>query len=315
MRIFRTGDVVPPELHHGTFALGNFDGVHLGHQALIDRARALAQERGGPAGVLTFEPHPSKVLNPALAPRTILNPHEKLDALARAGVEVTAVVTFEPSVAAWSPEEFTRRVLIDWLHARAVVVGEGFRFGFRARGTRAELAAHLAAVEVPTQRIGGLVVSSTKIRELILEGRVDAAAVLLGRPYAVEGPVVKGDQRGRTIGVPTANIHVDRELLPKVGVYASRARLPDGTIKDAVANVGQRPTFQGQGVRTEAHLFDFSGDLYGQTVTLELVKMLREEQRFPDVVALKEQIDRDIVAAKAALGAGAALGAAAARAP
>lgn len=285
------------------WAIGNFDGLHRGHQALFAHARAVASAHGRRSGVLTFHPHPARVLNPSLAPPLILTPEEKADGIARAGVDLYRVLRFDSSLASLSPREFCQRILIDDMGAHGVVVGEGFRFGHRAAGTVDDLRASIAVVdEVPPVKEGDLVCSSSKIRELVLAGRVDAAATLLGRPYFLSGVVVEGDKRGRTIGVPTANLRVTRELLPKVGVYATRAVLADGRAFDSVTNIGLRPTFQGQDVRIEAHLLaGFSGDLYGQRLHLDLRARVRDEMRFDGVDALVAQIRKDIDAAQKTL--------------
>ena len=306
MRVLLPGVAASDDLAGAIWALGNFDGLHRGHQALFAAAREHARRRQVASGVLTFEPHPAKVLNPALAPRLILSSAEKERGIAKAGLDVLAIERFDAALARLSAAEFCARVLHERLRAGGVVVGEAFRFGNHARGTADDLRRALpVVVEVQPVREGDLLCSSTKIRELVLEGRVDAAAMLLGHRYWVEGPVVTGDQRGRTLGVPTANVQVDRELLPKLGVYASYAVLDDGARFLSVTNVGLRPTFTvgDTAVRFEAHLFDFSGDLYGRTLRLELVTHLREERRFPSVEALKVQIHQDIAAARAALGA------------
>ena len=304
MRVLIPGVAAPDDVAGAIWALGNFDGLHRGHQALFAAALARAHTMKVAAGVLTFEPHPAKVLNPALAPRLILTAAEKQRGIELAGLDVLAVERFDEALARCTAAEFCARVLVERLRAGGAVVGEGFRFGNHARGTVADLRRALPIViEVPPVREGDLLCSSTKIRELVLEGRVDAAALLLGHRYWVEGTVVIGDQRGRTIGVPTANVQVERELLPKLGVYASYAILDDGTRCASVTNVGLRPTFTSgdAAVRFEAHLFDFNGDLYGRTVRLELVSHLREERRFPSVDALTAQIHQDIAAARAAL--------------
>ncbi|MBI1947840.1 MAG: riboflavin biosynthesis protein RibF [Deltaproteobacteria bacterium] len=304
MRVLPPDVAAADDLAGAVWALGNFDGLHRGHQALFAAARAHAAERNVAAGVLTFEPHPAKVLNAPLAPLLILNAREKERGIAEAGMDALALERFDAAFAQLSPAEFCARVLRARLRAGGVVVGEGFRFGLHARGTADELRRAVPlVVEVPPVRQGDLLCSSSKIRELVLEGRVEAAALLLGRRYWVEGPVVHGDHRGRTIGVPTANVAVDRELLPRLGVYATVAVLDDGARVHSVTNVGLRPTFQSaaDGVRFEAHLFDFAGDLYGRTLRLELVKHLREERRFASVDALKAQIAEDMAAAKSAL--------------
>lgn len=304
MRVLPPGAAAPDDLAGAIWAIGNFDGLHRGHQALFAAARAQARAAGVAAGVLTFDPHPAKVLNPALAPLLILNDKEKESGIAAAGIDALALERFDAALVQLSPDEFCRRVLGARLRAGGVVVGEGFRFGVHARGTAEDLRRAVPiVVEVAPVRQGDLLCSSSKIRELVLEGRVEAAALLLGHCYFVAGPVVHGDHRGRTIGVPTANVAVVRELLPKLGVYASWALLDDGSRYGSVTNVGLRPTFTGgdAGVRFEAHLFDFAGDLYGRMVRLELVKHLREERRFSSVDALKAQITEDMAAARAVL--------------
>ncbi len=285
-------------------AIGNFDGLHRGHQALFRAVRELASRHGAPAGVVTFEPHPVRVLAEKLAPPLILRPDEKLAGLAAAGIDVTYVVHFTTALAALSPSDFVDRLLRGGIGATGAVVGEGFRFGHRAQGGVADLRAGMGAdnvVAVPAVREAGYVCSSSKIRELVLQGHVEAAASLLGHPYELEGAVVTGDGRGRTIGIPTANIDSGRELLPRVGVYATRAILDDGRVAASVTNVGLRPTFQGEGVRVEAHLLDFEGDLYKHRVRLQILARLRDEQRFNGIDALKAQIQADIAAARVAL--------------
>lgn len=309
MRTFRLdveGPVVsarlPEELRGGVWAIGNFDGLHRGHQALFVRARALAAELGVTSGVLTFSPHPARLLNPGLAPPLILAEDEREAGIAAAGADALVVVHFTRALAAQSPEAFVREVLIERIGARAVVVGEGFRFGNRAAGTADDLRRlGLRVEEVPPVREGDLVCSSSKIREMVLAGRVESAALVLGRPYRLVGQVVSGDRRGRSIGIPTANLETNRELLPRVGVYATRATLEDGRVFPSVTNIGLRPTFAGEGVRIEAHLLGFDGDLYGQRLVLDVVARIRDEQRFSDVNALVAQIRQDIARAREAL--------------
>jgi len=287
-------------------AIGNFDGLHRGHQALFAAVHTLSRRLGGaPPGVVTFAPHPVRVLAPKLAPPLILRPDEKEQGLRAAGLDVMFELAFTPGLAALDAATFCRAILRERLGVAGVVVGEGFKFGARAEGRFADLAAAFGdhAVAVPSVREGGYICSSSKIRELILLGHVDAAASLLGRPYRIEGKVVRGDARGRTIGVPTANIDSGRELLPRVGVYATRAILPDGRVVPSVTNIGLRPTFQGEGVRIEAHLLDVTVDLYDQRLSLDVVARLRDEQRFNGIDALLAQIHADIAAARAVLGA------------
>ncbi len=303
MRTFRDEDAFPDDARGAVWAIGNFDGLHRGHQALFARARDVAAARGAMSGVLTFSPHPARVLNPALAPQLILTEEEKEQGIAAAGIDVLRVLRFDAALAAMSADDFTDGVLVSHLGAAGAVVGEGFRFGHRATGTAEVLRAALSVVEVvPPVREGDLVCSSSKIRELVLAGKVDAASRLLGRPYWLEGEVVHGDSRGRTIGVPTANLRTARELLPRLGVYATRAVVHDGRTFDSVTNIGLRPTFAGvTGVHIEAHLLGFDGDLYGTRLHLDVVARVRDEMRFPSIDALKAQIARDIVDARRAL--------------
>ncbi len=301
MRVVHTDDVVPAEARGAVVAIGNFDGVHLGHQALIATAARMARASNSPVAVLTFEPHPSRLLNPAFAPPLINSKDDKLRALDSYGVDVCAQVRFDASTASLSPAQFVDDVIVGWLHARAVVVGEGFHFGHKAAGSVVDLTRALPVEVVAAVRAQGIVVSSTKIRELVREGRVDTAALLIGRPYTMGGEVARGDGRGRTIGVPTANVQVACELMPKLGVYASWLSLPDGRRVASVTNIGIRPTFQGDGVRVETHALDFDEDLYGQHVHVELTKHLRDERRFGGLQELKAQIALDIVDARALL--------------
>jgi riboflavin kinase / FMN adenylyltransferase len=285
-------------------AIGNFDGLHRGHQALFAAVHALGERVGAPTGVVTFAPHPVRVLAPRLAPPLILRADEKEQGLRDAGLAVLFELAFTPELAALEPDAFVRTVLVEQLGVAGVVVGEGFKFGARAAGRFVDLAAVFGdrAVAVPSVREAGYVCSSSKIRELILLGHVEAAASLLGRPYRIEGRVVRGDARGRTIGVPTANIDSGRELLPRVGVYATRALLPDGRVVPSVTNIGLRPTFQGEGVRIETHLLDVAVDLYDQRLAIDVIARVRDEQRFSGIDALLAQIRTDIAAARAVLG-------------
>lgn len=300
-----TGDA----LAGGVVAIGNFDGLHRGHQALFGRAMARAQERRAPSGVLTFEPHPSKVLAPHLAPPLILTLDEKLQGLDDAGVDVTVVQPFTRDFARLSPDAFVEEVLVSSLKVSGVVVGQDFSFGYKGAGKVKDLRRLLEPRGVSVDALepvmeGGLVCSSTKIREFILEGRVDAAGLLLGRPYWLSGDVRTGDARGRKMGIPTANLETGRELLPKIGVYATRAHLEDGRAFPSVTNIGLRPTFRGEGVRIEVHLLDFEGDLYDQRVSLTFHARLRDEKRFAGPDELKAQIERDIRSAREILDGG-----------
>jgi len=289
----------------GALCIGNFDGVHRGHLALIARARACAGPRR-PVGVLTFSPHPVRVLAPHVAPHLLFTPREKRLALSRAGVDVLIELPFDARLAAMPAADFVSQILVDAIGAHDVVVGFDFTYGQGRAGSvdtlRRDLALHGAELHVVTAvKEGELVCSSSRIRAFLQEGRVEVANTLLGRPYTIDGPVQRGDGRGQGLGFPTANIATDREVLPKLGVYAGRLIAADGVSRDAVVNIGLRPTFAGAGVRVEAHILDWSGNLYDQDVSLALVERLRDEMKFPHVDALKSQILQDIETARAAL--------------
>ncbi len=296
-------------------AIGNFDGVHRGHQALVRTVVERAPALGVRPAILTFDPHPARLLSPDHAPPLLLAPARKLELLALAGIEIAVLEPFTHALAALSPDAFASDILAGALGARLVCVGWDFTFGKKRAGTPdhlRELGERLGfAVEVVgAVKVAGAVCSSTRIRALIAEGRVEDAAVLLGRPFEIEGAVVRGAGRGRTIGVPTANLTPEAEVLPRTGVYGATVLLEGGRHARAVVNVGTAPTFTGAGhpVTVEAHLLDFpppgaSGDLYGQRARLELRFRLREERRFPSVDALVAQIRDDLAVGAARLGA------------
>ncbi|HVR62111.1 MAG TPA: bifunctional riboflavin kinase/FAD synthetase [Polyangia bacterium] len=290
-------------------AIGNFDGVHRGHQALIATARARAAARGATAAVLTFDPHPARLFAPALAPPLIVSLPRRLELLAALGIELCVVEPFDATFAAIEAAAFVDEVLGRDLDAREVVVGYDFSFGRERAGDARLLAERGAALGigvsvVPRVSVGGLTCSSTKVREFVLEGRVDGAALLLGRPFELTGAVVRGAGRGRSLGVPTANVEPEGELLPRVGIYAGRATvLASGETKAAAISVGTNPQFgAGGAVTVEAHLLDHGGDLYGQRLRVELVQRLRAEQRFPSVEALMAQIRADIADTRRIIG-------------
>jgi riboflavin kinase/FMN adenylyltransferase len=292
--------------------VGNFDGLHVGHQEILRIVTERARE-GGESAVYTFEPHPRKVLRPESAPRLLTTLEQKLELIDAAGVDVTVVEPFDADFAKLDAETFVREVLYARLRPQAVYVGYDFRFGHDREGsmrTLTELGPHLgfAVTIVPEVTVGGSDVNSTRIRELLGEGRVADASELLGRPYRVRGKVIEGDRRGRTLGFPTANLDPENEVLPAQGVYAGRIRILDAGSTaglPAVVNVGRRPTFKDAAeLLAEAHLNDWSGDLYGRRVELSFLERLREERRFPDVDALRRQIEVDRDAARDRLAAG-----------
>jgi riboflavin kinase/FMN adenylyltransferase len=288
-------------------AIGNFDGVHLGHQALVRAAVEEARRQAGTAMVLTFDPHPVRVLAPERAPRALLTLEQRAELLGALGIEVVAVLGFDAEIAALEPEQFVRAILVRALQARSVVVGERFRFG-RGRAGDVPLLARLGdeggfrVHAHPVVLQDGEPVSSSRIRELLGRGDVQAAARLLGRAFFVDGTVVRGDGRGRLIGIPTANLETRNETLPAPGVYAGFAHIAKGGERwPCVANLGERPTFGGSGLRLEAHLLDYEGELLGRELRLEFARRLREERRFESAAALVEQIRKDVADARASL--------------
>lgn len=274
--------------------IGNFDGVHRGHRALLDAARVLA----GPEGTVcayTFHPAPRDVLRPDNGIPRIQTVDDRLAALDAAGADITVVEPFSRAFAAHTPEWFATEVLRDRLGAKAVVVGWDFRFGRGREGTAEGLRTWL---DMPVEQVQavqheGQTISSSRIREQIRAGQVAEAATLLGRPHEVVGPVVKGDARGRQLGFPTANVRAETPLIPAPGVYAARV----GT-HAAVVNLGTRPTFGGGAPTLEAHLLDFDGDLYSQTLRVAFVDRIRDEVAFDGVEALVSQIQDDVATAR-----------------
>jgi riboflavin kinase/FMN adenylyltransferase len=302
MLIVRGYNALPRRLCRPVVAIGNFDGVHRGHAHIFHEVRRLAAElrSDAEAVVLTFDPHPAKLLAPSFAPPLITTEARKLELIAAAGIDVTVVQPFDRAFAAKSPETFVDEVLVAALGAANVCVGHDFTFGAGRSGDTAQLGAlgaarGFAVHVVPPYSVDGIVCSSTKVREFVLEGRVDGAALLLGRDPEVEGEVVRGDGRGRSIGVPTANLRAETELVPKNGVYAGWAERPGEARHAAAINVGTNPTFAREGaVTVEAHLLDVDEDLYGARLRIGFVRRLRAEERFASVAELVAQIARDI---------------------
>jgi riboflavin kinase/FMN adenylyltransferase len=288
--------------------VGNFDGVHRGHQALVAATLDAARPQGGTAVVLTFDPHPSHVLSPHRAPEAILTVEQKAEILASLGIERLAVLPFTRALADKDAPTFAREVLHDCLGARTVIVGQGFRFGRHREGDAARLRALGGELGFSVEAVGavlheGTPISSTRIREALARGEIEAARELLGRRPFVDGRVRRGDGRGRTIGFPTANLELLNEAVPGGGVYACWARVLDEPARRAaVVNVGRRPTFgAGGALLVEVHLLDFAGDLYDRTLRVEFEQKLRDEQAFPSVDALKAQIAADASTARRVL--------------
>jgi riboflavin kinase/FMN adenylyltransferase len=288
-------------------ALGVFDGVHVGHQAVIGRAVTAAKRDGGLAGVLTFDPHPIRVIAPGKAPSALLATLDhKAQIVEGLGIDLFIALHFDEKFAAREATDFLDDLLT--ANVRTIAVGEDWRFG-RGRhgdvGLLQEQAArrNFTLEAVAPVMLDGERVSSTRIRQAIRDGNLAAAARMLGRPYSVSGPVVEGRRLGRTIGFPTANIATADAQLPPDGVWTVRVRFADHSVKNGVANLGTRPTVDGVGRSLEAHLFDFSGDLYGREIELEFLHFLRPEKKFAGLEALKQQIAADAAEARRRLGA------------
>lgn len=297
----------PPE-SGSVVTIGTFDGVHLGHRALIARAVSTARALNVPACAVTWDRHPLATLRPEAAPPLLTSPERRLELLEDTGLDAVAVLPFDSDFASWPPEKFVLDVLVKGLAARSVVVGDGWRFGRRAAGDVAlleRLGRDLGfdAAGIDLRAADGEAVSSSRIRAAVAGGDVETAASLLGRPFDLDGEVIRGEARGKELGFPTANMAPDPSLVrPSRGVYACRARVEGSWFKAAV-NVGVNPTFgEGAPLRVEAYLLDFSGDLYGSVVRIEFLERLRDERRFDSVDALVQQMGRDVAATRRLLG-------------
>jgi len=285
--------------------IGNFDGVHLGHRAILDTVVGRARDLDGDAVVYTFDPHPRKVLRPESAPGLLTTLDQKVELLEAAGVDVVIVEPFTLEFARVEAGEFVQHCLYERIRPVEVYVGYDFHFGRDREGSMRMLTEQgprlgFSVTIIPEVTMDDGDVNSTRIRELLAEGRPERAARMLGRPFTVRGEVVQGDRRGRTLGFPTANLQPENEVLPAGGVYAGHVNLlddgdpPRGSRLPAVMNVGRRPTFAGEEMRAEAHVLDFDGDLYGRRVELAFSLRLRAEQKFESVEALRQQIAADV---------------------
>ncbi|QJE74887.1 bifunctional riboflavin kinase/FAD synthetase [Aerophototrophica crusticola] len=312
MKLFRHTTDLPPDARGVAVALGNFDGVHRGHRAVIGAAQEAAAKLGVPSAVLTFEPHPRALFKPDQPPFRLTPFRIKARLVEALGVDALFSVHFDRAFSQQSAEAFVESVLVQGLGARHVVAGYDFVFGHNRGGDMAFLRAAgerfgFGVTEVrPVADPSGIIFSSTKVRELLQAGEAEAAAAILGHPFEVEGRVEHGDKRGRTIGFPTANVELGEYVRPRFGVYAVRAGVDLGgqTVwHDGVANLGRRPTVGGAVERLEVHLFDFDGDLYGRHLRVRLLHFLRPEMKFDGLDHLKAQIARDAGAARAWLAA------------
>jgi riboflavin kinase/FMN adenylyltransferase len=309
LEVVRLETLEPRSWPRPAVAVGNFDGVHRGHQALVAQAVADARASQGTAVVLTFDPHPSRVLAPERAPATIMTLEQKAERLGGLGVDRVAVLPFTPSLAAQTATDFAHRVLQQALQATTVVVGAGFRFGQGRAGDVALLRRLGRSLGFRVHGMRpvfhqGAPISSSRVREALARGDTAGAAEMMGRPFAIDGLIARGEGRGRTLGIPTANITPVNEMLPGNGVYACWLRVggPDQPIWPAVANVGRRPTFGGTETTVEAHVIDVDEEMYDRPARLAFQSRLRAEETFPGAAALVAQIRRDIVRARDELG-------------
>jgi riboflavin kinase / FMN adenylyltransferase len=306
MQIAYFPDTPRPAWPRPVVALGNFDGLHRGHQKLVDEVRRQARERAGTSVAMIFDPHPPRVLRPDKAPPLLMTLDQKLEAFERAGVDAVAIVRFTPELSQWEPELFVEAVIVDWIRAAEVWVGANFLFGRERSGTFTLLRAlgedrgfHVENIE--PVRYKDFVVSSTRIRRLIAEGRVDEAGSLLGHHYFIDGTVERGDGRGRELGFPTANLRTENELLPAHGIYATLAIVGD-VCHRAVSSLGVRPTIGDGQYTVETFIIDGTHDLYDRRLRLAFVKWLRPELKFDGLEPLKAQMARDVAEASTLFG-------------
>ena len=309
MEVLRDLTRCPRPARGTVVTIGAYDGVHLGHRALIAEVRQRADRLGCDTAVVTFDRHPAMVVRPESAPKLLTDLEQKLELLAETGVDHTLVVHFDEERSHESAEDFVQEVLVGCLNARAVVVGHDFHFGHGRRGNVALLTAmggELGFDVLGLRLIGdeAAAYSSTRIRALLQAGEVAEAGALLGRPHEVRGTVARGDARGRELGFPTANVEVpDEILLPADGIYAGWYRRPDGAVHMAAVSLGRRPTFyeHADSSLLEAYLLDFDGDLYGESAAVQFVARLRGEERFDTVEALVARMGIDVEAARGVL--------------
>lgn len=298
---------LPNDARGAAIALGNFDGVHAGHQAVVASAREVAESAGVALGAAVFEPHPRRFFKPETPPFRVQSAHQRAQALSELGVEEVFELGFDAALAASTDREFAERVLRDLLGVTHVSIGADFEFG-KGRSGNAESLARLGdelgfTVEAVAPVGGATKISSTGIREAIARGDMATANEALTRPWAIEGEVLRGFQRGRTLGFPTANVALGEYIRPRLGVYAVRVDVGDGVLLPGAASVGVNPTV-GEALPEpllEAHLFDFSGDLYGKTIEVEMIAFLRDEAKFDSLGELKRQMTQDVIDARRAL--------------
>ncbi len=307
MRIVHGWEELAPANRGAAVALGNFDGVHLGHRQVVANAAAAARAKGAPVGVVSFEPHPRRYFQPNAEPFRLMSAHQLARALGEMGADILYLLPFDARMVTMSDEAFARDVLADGLGAIHAAAGFDFTFGKNRTGDAAALRRYGEALGFTvsiTEPVGDADLakySSTAVREALTAGEPDRAAAILGRPFAIEGVVQQGSQLGRKLGFPTANVPLGDYQVPKLGIYATRTILPGGRKVDGVASLGRNPTTGEVAPRLEVWLFDFDEDLYGQTIETELVAYLRPEEKFETLEALTAQVMADAQAAKAIL--------------
>jgi riboflavin kinase/FMN adenylyltransferase len=305
VRVFRSLAEVPADFGPSALTVGNFDGVHAGHRRIMQRVSEVARERGLKPSVLTFEPHPTRVVAPSRAPRLMTTPEQRCALMEEAGIRQVLILPFTLQLAQLSPEEFVRNILVDALGVRAVLVGDNFRFGHKQAGNTVVLAElgrkyGFTTEIIPAIRMRGGVVSSSGIRNLIESGNVSRAARLLGHFHALEGEVVPGFGIGSKVTVPTLNLATNGELLPASGVYVTRTRdVEDGREWPSITNIGYRPTFDGRRLTIETYLLEPLAGSTPHRIRVELLRRVREERRFDSPEALRAQILRDVSRAQA----------------
>ncbi|WP_430783865.1 bifunctional riboflavin kinase/FAD synthetase [Actinoplanes sp. G11-F43] len=308
MQRWRGFDSVPSGWGRSVVTIGVFDGVHRGHQAIIGHAVKRARDLDLQSVVMTFDPHPAEVVRPGSHPAVLTEPVRKAELIEALGVDALCVVPFTPAFSQLSPDEFVHDVLVESLHTAAVVVGDNFRFGHRAAGDVTMLESlgrtfGFTVEDAPLVSEGGLVFSSTYIRSCVDAGDVRAASIALGRPHRLSGVVVRGDQRGRELGFPTANLMADRyAAVPADGIYAAWFTGADGVRRASSVSIGTNPTFSGTERRIEAYVLDFDGDLYGERVSLDFAGHLREQRTYDAIEPLIAQIRADVEETRMLLG-------------
>ncbi len=307
MRLIRKPESPVAELAAGCVAtIGAFDGLHIGHRRIIDRVLAVARERHLPALVFSFDPTPKEFFSRATPPARLMRFREKFEVLEEAGVDVFFCPRFDAAMAGLEPDAFIEQLLLGLLRVRHVVVGDDFRFARQRSGSVADLQRRGASAGFSVEQVGSVIeagqrVASSVVRSLLEAGDCAAAARLLGRPYRMSGQVVEGAKLGRELGMPTANVRLKRSQSPVHGIFAVRVGGLGAALLDGVASVGTRPTVNGTEPLLEVHIFDFDRDIYGAHIQVEFVAKLRDEEKFPDLDSLAEQMFRDAVAARALL--------------